>query len=45
MPALFPEDYEKTSTTKKKKLARELKLKNELSALEISLNAHRILAF
>lgn len=45
MPVLFPEDYEKASTTKKKKLARELKLKNELSALEISLNAHRILDF
>ncbi|MGM0322406.1 hypothetical protein IGI82_003606, partial [Enterococcus sp. AZ067] len=27
MPTLFPEDYEKGSLTKKKKLARDLKLK------------------
>ncbi|MDO0896266.1 hypothetical protein Q1X24_15520 [Enterococcus sp. B1E4] len=45
MPTLFPEDYEKGSLTKKKKLARDLKLKNELSALDISFNAHCILDY
>ncbi|WP_195514430.1 hypothetical protein [Enterococcus sp. 1001283B150225_161107_E12] len=40
MPTLFPDNYEKANIAKRKKLARNLKLKNELSALDIALHAH-----
>lgn len=42
MPTLFPDNYEKANIAKRKKLARNLKLKNGLSALDIALHAHDI---
>ena len=42
MPTLFPDNYEIANIAKRKKLARNLKLKNELSALDIALHAHDI---
>ncbi len=42
MPTLFPNNYEKANIAKRKKLARNLKLKNGLSALDIALHAHDI---
>lgn len=42
MSTLFPDNYEKANIAKRKKLARNLKLKNGFSALDIALHAHDI---
>ncbi|EPH88390.1 hypothetical protein D922_04010 [Enterococcus faecalis 06-MB-DW-09] len=42
MPILFPDNYEAANIAKRKKLARSINLKNEMSALDIALNAHNI---
>lgn len=42
MPILFPDNYEAANIAKRKKLARNINLKNEFSALDIALNAHNI---
>ncbi len=45
MPTLFPDNYETANIAKRKKLARNVNLKNELSALDIALHAHDIFAY
>lgn len=45
MPTLFPDNYETANIAKRKKLARNINLKNELSALDIALHAHDIFAY
>lgn len=45
MPTLFPENYEKQSALKKRKLLQLLDIETEISALDISLNAHNIYSY
>lgn len=42
MPEFFPSDYEKTNNFKKRKLLRSFNTDDEVTALSIALNAHRI---
>ncbi|MCH1976557.1 hypothetical protein MCG01_05365 [Enterococcus hirae] len=45
MPTLFPENYEKQSALKKRKLLQLLDIETEISALDIALNAHNIYSY
>lgn len=42
MPTLFPKDYEKAMIVKKRKLVKNFKKDNEVTALDIALHAHKI---